>query len=109
MSRDRIAKLPEDDWRKNNPEFQEPRLYRNLWLAELLKNMGMRHGRSAGEMAIAWTLRSTAVTGAIVGGRNPEQVEGIVGAAHLRLSDYEIAEIDMFASVNIWQEAEVTV
>lgn len=107
MTRERIANFSEDDWRRNNPEFQEPRLYRNLWLAELLKNMGMRHGLSAGEMAIAWTLRSTAVTGAIVGGRSPEQVDGILGAAHVRLSDYEIAEIDMFAHVNIWQEEEV--
>lgn len=104
MTRERINSFPADDWRKNNVEFQEPRLYRNLWLAELLKSMGRRHGLSAGEMAIAWTLRNPTVTGAIVGGRSPEQVDGIIGAAHLRLSDYEIAEIDMFAHVNIWHE-----
>lgn len=109
MSRERIINFPEEDWRRNNPEFQEPRLFRNLWLAELLKNMGRRHGVSAGEMAIAWTLRLPSVTGAIVGGRNPEQVEGIVGAAHLKLSKYEIAEIDRFAHENIWQEAGVAV
>src|SRR6266481_8131577 len=67
MTRDRVNNFPEDDWRKHNPEFQEPRLYRNLWLAELLKNIGRHHSLSAGEIAIAWTLRLAAVTGAIVG------------------------------------------
>jgi aryl-alcohol dehydrogenase-like predicted oxidoreductase len=107
MTQARINNFPEDDWRKNNPEFQEPRLYRNLWLAELLKNIGRHHGLSAGEIAIAWTLRLSAVTGAIVGGRNPEQVEGIVGAADFRLSEDEIDGIDRFARANVWVNAEV--
>jgi aryl-alcohol dehydrogenase-like predicted oxidoreductase len=102
MTRERIDSLPKDDWRKHNPEFQEPRLYRNLWLAELLKNIGRQHGVSAGETAIAWTLRLAAVTGAIVGGRNPEQVDGIVDAADFRLSKDEIDGIDRFARANVW-------
>jgi aryl-alcohol dehydrogenase-like predicted oxidoreductase len=106
MTPERISNFPEDDWRKNNPEFQEPRLSRNLWLAELLKNIGRRHGLSAGEIAIAWTLRLSAVTGAIVGGRNPEQVEGIVGAADFRLSEDEIDGIDRFARANVWVKSE---
>jgi aryl-alcohol dehydrogenase-like predicted oxidoreductase len=97
MTRERVSNFPDDDWRKNNPEFQEPRLYRNLWLAELLKNIGRHDGLSAGEIAIAWTLRLSAVTGAIVGGRSPEQVDGIVGAADFRLSEDEIDGIDRFA------------
>jgi aryl-alcohol dehydrogenase-like predicted oxidoreductase len=104
MTRERIADFPEDDWRKNNPEFQEPRISRNLGLAELLKGIGRDHGLSAGEIAIAWTLRLSAVTGAIVGGRNASQVDGIVGAADFRLSEIEIAEIDNFARANVWQE-----
>jgi len=102
MTRERIYKLPEDDWRKHNVEFQDPRFSRNLWLAELLKNIGRSHGLSAGEIAIAWTLRLSAVTGAIVGGRNPDQVDGIVGAADFRLSEYEIDGIDRFARANVW-------
>lgn len=97
MTRQRIANLPEDDWRKSNAEFQEPRLSRNLKLVEVLKTMGARHGRSAGEVAIAWTLRLPAVTAAIVGGRRPDQVEGIVGAAEFRLSEAELSEIESFA------------
>jgi aryl-alcohol dehydrogenase-like predicted oxidoreductase len=107
MTRERINNFPEDDWRKNNPEFQDPRLYRNLWLAELLKNIGRHDGLSAGEIAIAWTLRLSAVTGAIVGGRNPEQVDGIVGAADFRLSEDEIDGIDRFARANVWVKADV--
>jgi aryl-alcohol dehydrogenase-like predicted oxidoreductase len=106
MTRERVINFPEDDWRRNNPEFQEPRLYRNLWLAELLKNVGRHHGLSAAEIAIAWTLRLAAVTGAIVGGRNPDQVDGIVGAADFRLSQNEIDGIDRFARANVWVKAE---
>jgi aryl-alcohol dehydrogenase-like predicted oxidoreductase len=106
MTRERVNKFPDDDWRKHNPEFQEPRLQRNLWLAELLTNIGRHHGLSAGEIAIAWTLRLSEVTGAIVGGRNPEQVDGIVGAADFRLSDEEIDGIDRFARGNVWVKSE---
>lgn len=105
MTRERIAGFPEDDWRSKSADFQEPRLSRNLQLAELLRNIGSRHGRSAGEVAIAWTLRLSAVTGAIVGGRGPEQVEGIIGAGTFRLSEAEIAEIDAFAQANTAQAA----
>jgi aryl-alcohol dehydrogenase-like predicted oxidoreductase len=94
MTRQRIANLPEDDWRKRDAQFQEPQLSRNLELVERLRTVGRRHGRSPGEVAIAWTLRNPAVTGAIVGGRSPEQVEVIVGAADLHLSAEDVREIE---------------
>lgn len=94
MTRERIAALPADDWRRTfNPEFQEPRLTRNLQLVERLREIGRRHGRSPGEVAIAWTLRHPAVTAAIVGVRRPSQVDGVIGAADFRLSDEELREI----------------
>ena len=96
MTRERAANFSADDWRRNNREFQEPRLSVNLELVELLKRIGAPHGRSAGEVAIAWTLRHPAVTGAIVGGRNAAQVEGIVGAAEFRLSAEDIGAIERF-------------
>jgi aryl-alcohol dehydrogenase-like predicted oxidoreductase len=102
MTGQRVAALPEDDWRRKNPEFQEPRLSRNLVLADYLRDIGERHGRSAGEVAIAWTLRSPAVTGAIVGGRRPDQVDGIIGAATFRLSPDEIIDIYRFARNKVW-------
>jgi len=95
MTRERIAQFPQDDWRKRNANFQEPLLSRNLRLAELLGEIGARHGRTAGETAIAWTLRHPAVTGAIVGVRTPKQVDGIIGAAEFRLSQSEINEIEL--------------
>jgi aryl-alcohol dehydrogenase-like predicted oxidoreductase len=106
MTQERIRNFPEDDWRKHNLEFREPRLYRNLWLAELLKNIGRHYGLSAGEVAIAWTLRLSTVIGAIVGGRRPDQVDGIVGAANFRLSEDEIDGIDRFARANVWVKPE---
>src|SRR5438093_3999666 len=94
MTRERAAKLPKDDWRSSHPDFQEPRLSRTLELVEKLREIGNRHGRSPGEVAIAWALRNPAVTGAIVGARNAKQVEGNIGAADLRLTDDDIAEIE---------------
>jgi aryl-alcohol dehydrogenase-like predicted oxidoreductase len=94
MTRERVAGFPSDDWRRTNPEFQEPRLSRNLDLVERLRAIGQPHGRAPGEVAIAWVLRHPAVTGAIVGARRPSQVEGIVGAGTFRLSTEELADIE---------------
>jgi aryl-alcohol dehydrogenase-like predicted oxidoreductase len=96
MTRDRIANLAHDDWRRRNPDFQEPALTRNLELADLLKRIAAPHGRTAGEAAIAWVLRNPAVTGAIVGVRRADQVSGVIGAADWQLSESEAAEIDNF-------------
>jgi aryl-alcohol dehydrogenase-like predicted oxidoreductase len=96
MSRERIASLPADDFRKNTPNFQEPLLTRNLELVELLRSIGGRHGKGPGEVAIAWTLRRPDVTAAIVGFRSPQQVDGVIGAADFRLSPEELQEIDAF-------------
>jgi aryl-alcohol dehydrogenase-like predicted oxidoreductase len=94
MTAERIAAMPENDWRRNNPFFKEPQLSRNLELVETLREIGNRHGRSPGEVAIAWTLNNPAVTAAIVGARNPEQVEGVIGAGDFRLTPEEVAEIE---------------
>ncbi|HEY9642525.1 MAG TPA: aldo/keto reductase [Coleofasciculaceae cyanobacterium] len=100
MTAERIAKMPDDDWRRNSNEFQEPRLSRNLKLVELLRQIGQRHGCSPGEVAIAWTLNHPAITGAIVGGRNGKQVEGVVGAADLQLDPQDLSEIKTFLEQN---------
>jgi aryl-alcohol dehydrogenase-like predicted oxidoreductase len=96
MTRERIENMHPDDFRKRTPNFQEPLLTRNLNLVELLREIGRRHGRTPGEVAIAWTLRRPEVTGAIVGMRSPAQVDGVIGAADFRLSAEELAEIAGF-------------
>jgi aryl-alcohol dehydrogenase-like predicted oxidoreductase len=96
MTRERVAGFPADDWRRNAPNFREPILTRNLALVEHLNEIGAPHGRSAGEVAVAWTLRHPAVTAAIVGGRSRPQVEGILGAAEFRLSPEEVGKIESF-------------
>jgi len=94
MTHERVANFSPEDWRKNLPNFQEPLLSRNLRLVEYLREIGNRHGRTAGEVAIAWTLNHPAVTGSIVGFRSARQVAGIIGAATFRLLPSEIAEIE---------------
>jgi aryl-alcohol dehydrogenase-like predicted oxidoreductase len=96
MTKERVATLPEDDVRRRMPPFQEPALSRNLELVEKLRAIGEKHGRTPGEVAIAWTLRRTEVTAAIVGLRNAGQLAGVLGAAEFRLSVEEIQEIDSF-------------
>jgi aryl-alcohol dehydrogenase-like predicted oxidoreductase len=94
MTKERVANFLPEDWRRNLPGFREPTLSRNLRIVENLRNIGARRGRSAGEVAIAWTLNHPAVTGAIVGFRNTKQVEGIIGATGFRLNQSELAEIE---------------
>src|SRR3984885_2887073 len=96
MTRERATRLPKDDWRKGHPDFTEPNLFRNLELVERLREIAKRHNRSIGEVAIAWTLHSPAVTGAIVGARNARQAEGVMRAGDLRLNDKEVNEIEDF-------------
>jgi aryl-alcohol dehydrogenase-like predicted oxidoreductase len=97
MTRERAGNLPQDDWRRGHPDFTEPSLSHNLALVERIRDIANRHGRSVGEVAIAWTLRHPAVTGAIVGARNARQAEGVMRAGELRLTDDEVSEIEAFA------------
>jgi aryl-alcohol dehydrogenase-like predicted oxidoreductase len=96
MTKERALNLPDDDWRKRDRDFQEPRLSRNLELVELLREIGNRHGHTPGEVALAWALHNPGVTGAIVGVRRPDQVNGVAGALVFRLSDAEYEEIESF-------------
>jgi aryl-alcohol dehydrogenase-like predicted oxidoreductase len=101
MTRERAQNLPKDDWRGGDKDFQEPQLTRNLELVEILRGIGKRHGRSPGEVALAWTLNNPAVTGAIVGLRRPDQVDGVVGALSFRLTPDEVSEIEAFFSAKV--------
>jgi aryl-alcohol dehydrogenase-like predicted oxidoreductase len=94
MTRERASALPADDFRSRNPEFREPRLSKNIELVERLRKVGERHGVLPGAVAIAWTLRSPVIIGAIVGARNAQQSEGVMRAGELRLSAEEIQEIE---------------
>jgi aryl-alcohol dehydrogenase-like predicted oxidoreductase len=94
MTRERVANLPDDDFRKRALNFQEPHLSKNLALVDMLRQIGDQYGRTPGEVAIAWTLANPAVTAAIVGMRNASQVHGVIGAATFRLSHAETAQLE---------------
>ena len=96
MTKERVASFPADDFRRNAKNYQEPLLSRNLAIADFLKTIGARHNVSAGVVAIAWTLANPAITAAIVGGRSPEQVEGVFPAASFQLAESEMQEIQAF-------------
>jgi aryl-alcohol dehydrogenase-like predicted oxidoreductase len=100
MTRERVEQLPADDWRKRSPNFNDPKLSRNLKLVELLREIGKEHGVEPGVVAIAWTLRNPAITAAIVGARRPDQVDGVLPSATFRLGDEEAERIEAFLSEN---------
>ena len=94
MTRERIANLPDDDWRKHDPRFAEPQLSRHLALVERLQTVATRHDTTPGAVAAAWTLHHPAVDGAIIGFRRPDQVDAILDAGRLELTDADLADID---------------
>ena len=100
MSAERVTAMSADDWRRRNPEFNEPRLSRNLRLVELLREIGSGHGVTPGVVAIAWTLHHPAITAAIVGGRSAGQVEETAAALEFRLAEDEYARVNAFLAAN---------
>ncbi len=93
MTRERIAQLPDSDWRKTDKRFQDPQLADALGIVDRLREIGERHGHTPGEVAVAWVLANPAVTAAIVGGRNARQVEETTRAAELQLTETELDAI----------------
>ncbi len=89
----RVADLPADDWRRGSADFQAPQVGRNLSLRDALRPIADRHRVSVAAVAVAWTLTWPGVTGAIVGARRPEQVDGWIGAAGLTLSGFDLDAI----------------
>jgi aryl-alcohol dehydrogenase-like predicted oxidoreductase len=93
MTAERVAAMPDDDWRRGAPGFQQPALDRTLELVERLRSIADELSCTLPELAVAWTLSVEGVDGAIVGARSPEQVDGWIGAASLRLDETALDEI----------------
>lgn len=94
VTREWVAALPEDDHRKRDPMFNEPRISQILELVEFLKTIADKHGRSLAELAIAWTLRRPELTAAIVGARRPSQIEETVRAGDWIIPEEDIKAIE---------------
>lgn len=95
-----VANLPDDDWRKHADDFKEPRLTRNLALVDILREIAQKHNSTVAEISIAWTLHNPAVTAAIVGMRKPQQVDGVKGAANIKLDQEDLQKIETFLKEN---------
>jgi len=94
FSAERLARLPQDDHRRRNPDFHEPRFSATLELVEHLKKVAERNGRTCAELAIGWVLRRPEVTAAIVGARRPQQILETAPASDWGLSEKDIEEIE---------------
>jgi aryl-alcohol dehydrogenase-like predicted oxidoreductase len=85
FSLERLAELPEDDWRRRRPRFQRPQVERALQLVELLRPVAAEIGAGIAQLAIAWAIHFDGIAGAIVGARVPAQVDGWIGVARMDL------------------------
>jgi aryl-alcohol dehydrogenase-like predicted oxidoreductase len=99
MTRERLADLPDDDWRKHHPDFQEPLLSRHFEVVDKLRAIARSHASTPAEVAVAWVLHNPAVTGAIVGARRPGQIEGVIRAVDLQLDRHDIAQLEAFQTM----------
>jgi aryl-alcohol dehydrogenase-like predicted oxidoreductase len=93
FSKESVEKFAEDDWRRRSPDFQEPNVSRNLALRDALRPIAQRYGTTVSAVAVAWVIAWPGVTGAIVGARSPQQVDGWIGAATLKLTAADLEEI----------------
>ncbi len=93
FSAERVARFAQDDWRRSTPEFQEPNLSRNLRLRDALRPIAERHSATVAAVAVAWTLAWPGLSGAIVGARSAEQVDGWIRAGEIELTRQDLEEI----------------
>lgn len=89
-----VQRLEPDDWRRSHPEFQPPRLQRNMALRDALRPIGEAHSTTVSAIAIAWVLSWPEVTGAIVGARTAEQVDGWIDGATVVLTSQDMDDIE---------------
>jgi aryl-alcohol dehydrogenase-like predicted oxidoreductase len=101
MTRERVANLPVDDWRRKSKDYKEPQLSKNLDLVDNLKEIAERHNCTAGAVAIAWTLSNPAITGAIVGLRKSDQVESVVKTVEIKLTSEDIHVLEDFVKSDL--------
>ena len=93
FSVEKVKRMADDDWRKRAPNFQTPKLEKNITLRDALKPIAIRHRTTVAAVAVSWTLAWPGVTGAIVGARSADQIDGWIGAASLDLTSADLDEI----------------
>ena len=93
FSAERVAALAAEDWRRRGPEFKSPQLERNIALRDALQPVAARHHTTVSAVAIAWVLAWPGITGAIVGARSAQQVDGWLPAATVVLTRDDLEDI----------------
>jgi len=90
---DQVGRLDARDWRRSHPEFLSPRLERNVALRDALRPIAIAHSTKVAAIAVAWTLSWPQVTGAIVGARTPDQVDGWIASTAITLSEHDLSAV----------------
>src|SRR5205823_3152997 len=93
MTLERISKLPDDDWRKHHPVYNDQKPSAPLPLGGGFRAFCKRHACFPGAVGVPGPSRHPAVTAALVGARNPEQVDDVVAGGGIRLTQSALKEI----------------
>jgi aryl-alcohol dehydrogenase-like predicted oxidoreductase len=93
FSRERVAAMSGEDWRRRSEGHTEPQLTRNLALRDAVRPVAARHGTTVSAVAVAWVLAWPGVSGAIVGARDAKQVDGWLPGGALTLTGDDLDEI----------------
>ena len=86
--------LPEEDWRRNNPRFQEEALRQNVELADRVRELAVQRGVTPAQLALAWVHAKGEDIVPIPGTKRPERLEENVAALDVQLSDEDVAALD---------------
>ena len=86
--------LPEEDWRRNNPRFQEEALRQNVELADRVRELAVQRGVTPAQLALAWVHAKGEDIVPIPGTKRPERLEENVAALDVQLSDEDVATLD---------------
>ncbi|MEC9092576.1 MAG: aldo/keto reductase, partial [Planctomycetota bacterium] len=95
FSQERAEALDETDHRSRDPKFSFPQLQINLDFVEQIRPIADDNNRPLAQLSIAWTLRRSELTSAIVGVRKPSQIEQTAAAADWELGEDEIKTIEL--------------
>ena len=86
--------LSEEDWRRNNPRFQEEALRQNVALADRVRELAVERGVTPAQLALAWVHAKGEDIVPIPGTKRPGRLEENVAALDVQLSDGDVATLD---------------
>jgi aryl-alcohol dehydrogenase-like predicted oxidoreductase len=90
----RADQYPEGDYRRGDPRYQGENFEANVRAAAAVRDLAVRKGATAGQVALAWLLHKGPDIVPIPGTKHQRHLEENVGAAALTLGAADMAALD---------------